>query len=274
MSWKRSERLVDMTHYLLNHPREIIPLSFFTERYQAAKSSISEDLAIVKEIFSRKGIGDLMTIPGAAGGVRFFVSVKEEDVKLFVKELLAMIGRPDRLLPGGYLYMADIVGNPKIMDKVGQLFAAKFGRADIDAVMTVATKGIPLAFATARYLSVPVVIVRRDSKITEGSTVSINYVSGSAKRIQTMVLSKKSLKEGSRVLIVDDFMKAGGTINGMISLLKEFQATYAGICVLAEVENVKERLVDQYLSVIKITKIDEKNKKIEVEEGNFFQFGE
>jgi len=44
--------------------------------------------------------------------------------------------------------------------------------------------------------------------------------------------------------------------------------------VLAEVENVKERLVDQYLSVIKITKIDEKNKKIEVEEGNFFQFGE
>lgn len=75
-------------------------------------------------------------------------------------------------------------------------------------------------------------------------------------------------------MIVDDFMKAGGTINGMISLLKEFQATYAGICVLAEVENVKERLVDQYLSVIKITKIDEKNKKIEVEEGNFFQFGE
>ena len=30
-------------------------------------------------------------------------------------------------------------------------------------------------------------------------------------------------------LIIDDFMKAGGTFNGMISLLEEFKATVAGI---------------------------------------------
>ena len=62
--------------------------------------------------------------------------------------------------------------------------------------MTVATKGIPLAYAVASHLNVPVVIVRRDSKVTEGPTVSINYVSGSTKRIQTMVLSKRSIAEG------------------------------------------------------------------------------
>lgn len=28
MSWKRSERLIDMTNYLLNHPRELISLTF------------------------------------------------------------------------------------------------------------------------------------------------------------------------------------------------------------------------------------------------------
>ena len=56
--------------------------------------------------------------------------------------------------------------------------------------MTVATKGIPIAYAVASHLNVPVVIVRRDNKVTEGSTVSINYVSGSSKRIQTMVLIK------------------------------------------------------------------------------------
>ena len=78
----------------------------------------------------------------------------------------------------------------------------------------------------ANYLNVPVVIVRRNNKVTEGSTVSINYVSGSSKRIQTMVLSKRSLVEGSNVLIVDDFMKAGGTIKGMVSLLEEFKAKW------------------------------------------------
>ena len=37
----------------------------------------------------------------------------------------------------------------------------------IDAVMTVATKGVPLANAVANVLNVPFVIVRRDLKITE-----------------------------------------------------------------------------------------------------------
>ena len=39
-------------------------------------------------------------------------------------------------------------------------------------------------------LNVPFVIVRRDLKITEGSTVSVNYVSGSSgDRIEKMFLS-------------------------------------------------------------------------------------
>lgn len=64
MKWKRSERLVDMTYYLLEHPHQLIPLTYFSELYQSAKSSISEDLTIVKETFEEKGIGLLMTVPG------------------------------------------------------------------------------------------------------------------------------------------------------------------------------------------------------------------
>ena len=136
--------------------------------------------------------------------------------------------------------------------------------------MTMATKGIPLAYAAANYLNVPVVIVRRDNKVTEGSTVSINYVSGSTKRIQTMVLSKRSLEEGARVLIVDDFMKAGGTVKGMVSLVEEFKASVAGIGVLVESEKSEERLVDDYVSLIKLAEVDERQKTIRVARGNFF----
>ena len=83
------------------------------------------------------------------------------------------------------------------MNKIGKVFASAFADAKIDAIMTVATKGIPIAHAIARHLNVPVVIVRRDSKVTEGPTVSINYVSGSARRIQTMVFSKRSMEKGN-----------------------------------------------------------------------------
>ena len=71
MKIRRSERLIDMTQYLLDHPHTLVSLTYFADRYQSAKSSISEDLAIVKKTFKERGTGILETIPGAAGGVRF-----------------------------------------------------------------------------------------------------------------------------------------------------------------------------------------------------------
>jgi purine operon repressor len=271
MKFRRSERLIDMTNFLLDHPRQLVSLTLFAERYDSAKSSISEDLAIVKETFEQRGIGTLQTVPGAAGGVKFIVKVSEEEVKNFIDELCSVIADPERLLPGGYLYLTDILGNPSIVQRAGRMIASQYAEAQIDVVMTVATKGIPLAYAVASQLNVPVVIVRRDSKVTEGPTVSINYVSGSAKRIQTMLLSKRSLSQGSRVLIVDDFMKAGGTINGMISLLEEFEASVSGIAVLVEAEKIEERLVDDYLSLVQLSDVDVKEKRINVKEGNYFK---
>ncbi|MTD32158.1 pur operon repressor [Planomicrobium sp. YIM 101495] len=273
MKWKRSERLVDMTHYLLDHPHTLIPLTYFSDLYESAKSSISEDLGIIKETFEEKGIGILQTVPGAAGGVKFVPKLRDTAVQEVVDELLEELSHSDRLLPGGYLYLTDVLGNPRMMNRVGKVFASAFADQKIDAIMTVATKGIPIAQATARHLNVPVVIVRRDSKVTEGSTVSINYVSGSSRRIQTMVLSKRSMKSGQRVLIMDDFMKVGGTMNGMKNLLEEFDCTLAGVAVLVEAEHADECLVDDYLSLVKLTSVDEKERSIELQQGNYLTDG-
>ncbi|MHC0039257.1 pur operon repressor [Pseudoneobacillus sp. C159] len=273
MKFRRSERLIDMTSYLLDHPEQLIPLTYFADKYGSAKSSISEDLAIIKDTFETRGIGTLQTVAGAAGGVKYSVKISDEMARPFVQELCQLIASPDRLLPGGYLYMTDILGNPSIVQSAGKIIASAYANANIDMVMTVATKGIPLAYAVASQLNVPVVIVRRDNKVTEGSTVSINYVTGSAKRIQTMFLSKRSLSQGSKVLIVDDFMKAGGTIKGMMNLLEEFQASLAGIAVLVESEEIDERLIDEYISLVQLSNVNEKERTINVREGNYFRRG-
>lgn len=257
---------------MLTHPHELIPLTFFSERYESAKSSISEDLTIIKQTFEQQGIGTLLTVPGAAGGVKYIPKMKQAEAEEFVQTLGQSLANPERILPGGYVYLTDILGKPSVLSKVGKLFASVFAEREIDVVMTVATKGIPLAYAAASYLNVPVVIVRKDNKVTEGSTVSINYVSGSSNRIQTMSLAKRSMKTGSNVLIIDDFMKAGGTINGMINLLDEFNANVAGIGVLVEAEGVDERLVDEYMSLLTLSTINMKEKSIEIQNGNFLRF--
>nr|WGD75995.1 pur operon repressor [Bacillus subtilis] len=272
MKFRRAGRLVDLTNYLLTHPHELIPLTFFSERYESAKSSISEDLTIIKQTFEQQGIGTLLTVPGAAGGVKYIPKMKQAEAEEFVQTLGQSLANPERILPGGYVYLTDILGKPSVLSKVGKLFASVFAEREIDVVMTVATKGIPLAYAVASYLNVPVVIVRKDNKVTEGSTVSINYVSGSSNRIQTMSLAKRSMKTGSNVLIIDDFMKAGGTINGMINLLDEFNANVAGIGVLVEAEGVDERLVDEYMSLLTLSTINMKEKSIEIQNGNFLRF--
>jgi purine operon repressor len=267
---KRSARLVEMTQYLLFRPHSLIPLTTFAERYGSAKSSISEDLAIIKEVFEEEGLGDLHTLAGAAGGVKFTPKVPKAASMHILEEIREVLEQPDRLLPGGYLYMSDILGQPNLINEVGKLFATAFADKELDVVMTVETKGIPLAYATASFLNLPVVIVRRDNRVTEGSAVSINYVSGSTKRIQTMTLGRRALKEQSKVLIIDDFMRAGGTIQGMIDLLREFKATVQGVGVLIESAEVDEHLIEDYISVAKLTAADPKTKQISVIPGNYF----
>jgi len=270
MKLKRSSRLVDMTHYLLIHPYELVSLTFFSERYGSAKSSISEDLVIIKESFEIQGIGKLMTVPGASGGVKFLPFIKRDAAEKFLGTLISKLSSAERLLPGGYLYMTDILGDPLTVNEIGRLIASAFFHQSVDVIMTMETKGIPLAYATASQLNVPVIIVRLSSKVTEGSTVSINYVSGSSKRIQSMVMPRRGLKSGAKVLVVDDFMKAGGTMRGMENLISEFDAELVGCAVLVETKAVSPKLVSDYLSLLKLNEIGA-NGEVSIEIGNYFE---
>lgn len=269
---KRSNRLVVLSNFFLENPRKHTQLPYFVSRLETTKASVSEDMDIIDEVFRREGIGYLQRTTGAGGGVKYIPFSIHEKNKVFIEKLCQSLEDPARILPGGYLYMSDLLGDPNTIREIGRVFASAFSDKDIDVVVTVATKGIPLAYAVASFLNVPVVIVRRDPKVTEGSSVSINYVSGSSKKIQTMVLPKRSLPEGSNVCIVDDFMKAGGTITGMKNLLEEFDATVQGIGVLAEADDEEEeRVIDDYISLIKISNVDIKKKQIDVQVGNYLE---
>ena len=202
---KRSGRLVALTNFFLENPRVHSNLPSFVEMFNAAKASISEDLDIIDELFREKGIGYLKRTSGSTGGVMFIPELSRDRGNQFIDQLCDRLKDPNRILPGGYLYMSDILGEPNTVREIGRIFASKFSNLEIECIVTVATKGIPLAYAVASFLNVPVVIVRRDPTIIEGSSVSINYVSASSRRVQTMVLTKQSLKEGSKVCIIDDY---------------------------------------------------------------------
>lgn len=267
MKIRRSNRLVDITRYLLEHPHKLVSLKHFSENYGAAKSSISEDLSIVKKTMAEFGIGKVDTVPGASGGAFFAPQYSKANAERVIADLVELIADPSRLLPGGYVYLSDLLGRPEILREVGQLIATQYIDTDVDVIMTVETKGIPLAQSVAMYLNKPFVIVRNSSHITEGSTVSVNYVSGSSKRIKKMELSRRTLKQGANVVIIDDFLKGGGTMKGMQSLIKEFDAHLVGMNVFAEGQFDGERLVSGVTSLLKVTAGP--NDSLTAQAGNF-----
>lgn len=65
-------------------------------------------------------------------------------------------------------------------------------------------------------------------------------------------------------------MKGAGTINGMKSLVYEFDCFLAGVAVFLEGPFKGERLVNDYKSILKVDRIDIAHRSIDVELGNIF----
>lgn len=261
---RRSERLTALTKLLVDRPNRVISLVEFVRRFNAAKSTISEDLAIVRDVFEAQGLGRVETITGAAGGVRYVPALGLAEMRGVIQEICEELSDPRRILPGGFLYMSDLISSPSLMSRVGEVFATRFVSTSPEVVLTLETSGIPIALMTARALDVPLAIVRRVSRVTEGSVVTMNYVSGSAKRIETMSLSRRALSEGRRALIVDDFMKAGGSAKGLVDLVAEFGAQVCGIGVLVETAVPQQKLVREYASLVVLDAVDETVKEVRV----------
>ena len=261
--YKKNERVVALIKILSDNPNEIITLNRFSELLNAAKSTISEDISAAKKIIECLSLGEIETIPGALGGVKYKPLLTMEQSIDFLKKLCEKLKEPDRIIPGSFIYMSDILGDAVQVSTIGRIFASCFKNISADYIVTIETKGITPAIMTSRAMNIPLVIARTGNRVTEGSTISVNYVSGS-KKIQTMSVSKRSIKEGSKVIIIDDFMKAGSTIKGLKNLMQEFKAEVVGTGVIMSTSEPDHKVIEDYVSLLILNHVDEASKKIEI----------
>ena len=239
---RRNERMSAMMRLLAGAPNRIFTLSSFCDMFGTAKSTMSEDVDILRETCARFDLGEIETVTGAAGGVRYRPAVSREKAREYISGLCRMLSGTGRVLPGGFLYYSDILSTPDIVNRMGEIIATEYYRNEPDFVLTMETKGIPVAFATANALGIPLVIARHSSKVYEGSAVNINYVSGTG-RMEMMSLSRRAVRENQRALIVDDFLRGGGTARGMVELMREFNVQVVGMAfVMATVSPEKKRV--------------------------------
>ena len=265
----RKERLCTISSILTQNPSEVYPLSYFADMFDAAKSTMSEDVAIVREAFEKQGLGTVTVVMGANGGVKYLPKLSDAARDEFVKKLCERLSDSSRILPGGFIYTADIFLDPKYVDKMARIIYGYYQKSSPDFIITIEAKGIPLAMEVARLFGKGLVVARKESKLTEGSVITLNYLSGSSKRMQTMSLSKRAVKEGQRALIVDDFIAGGGTVGAVAEMMKEFSITVVGCGIAIATKEPEKKRVDGYRSIVTLNKIDDENGIIDVSASEF-----
>ena len=118
-----------------------------------------------------------------------------------------------------------------LLFRMGEELAKRFEKDKPDLVLTVEASGIALALTTARALGdIPVVFAKKSATVVQSPGVAQAKVySFTHKRENVIRADKKYLPQGSRVLIVDDFLADGQACQGMMALCAQTGCPVVGI---------------------------------------------
>jgi len=109
---------------------------------------------------------------------------------------------------------------------------------NIDAVVSIESRGFILGSALAYALGAGFVPIRKEGKLpyaTYKTSYELEY--GSA----TVEIHSDGLKKGSRVILIDDVLATGGTVKAAVDLVERFGVDVAGVYFLIELSGLRGR---------------------------------
>ncbi len=102
-------------------------------------------------------------------------------------------------------------------------------------IVTIESSGIPIAFAAAQELNVPLVFARRKKTLNTDTETYCERVPSFTKGMVTdIMVSKEFLNETDRVVLIDDFIANGDAARGLIRIIRRSGATLLGVGIAVE----------------------------------------
>lgn len=155
-----------------------------------------------------------------------------------MQELKERILRDGKVLGNGILKVDNFINHqvdPQLMDACGRAFAEKFANIGATRILTAEISGIAPALMTGLYMHLPVVYARKSKPVTMPDTVYLTVAPSHTKgRMVELIVSPEYLAKGERVLIIDDFLASGATIQGLVRLAQAAGSQVVGIGTLIE----------------------------------------
>lgn len=119
--------------------------------------------------------------------------------------------------------------------EMGKEIARLYENQQVNKILTIETSGIPIAFAAAQFMNVPVVFVKKNkSGNIADNLYSSRVESFTRKNVYDAVVSKEFLGKDDNVLVIDDFLAKGNALTGIMDIINQAGANLVGCAIAIE----------------------------------------
>jgi adenine phosphoribosyltransferase len=128
--------------------------------------------------------------------------------------------------PGLRIAILNILGDTELAQACARELAIKLQTVDYDILVTAEAKSIPLAYALSVETKKPYVVLRKTYKPYMGDALKAETLSITTGQPQILILDEKDRKviQDKKVVIIDDVISTGSTLQGMRVILEKANA--------------------------------------------------
>jgi adenine phosphoribosyltransferase len=193
---------------------------------------LSSILGLSAPILSRYVRGHVL--PSAARSEKFIATFREKLLRQMVNDLV-------KVSADGSYDISAVVSNIGLLRQIAKVVYSEFSLVPVDRVLTMEVDGIPLAVEVAGEFNVNVAVARdeRDLGVEDFLEQKVVY---SPSSVKYLFLPRSALKKGEHVLIVDDMIRSGITVEALARLAEKAKARIVGVFSIAALDQSMPKL--------------------------------
>jgi len=193
---------------------------------------LSAVLGLSAPILSRYVRGHVL--PSAARSEKFIATFRD---KLLRKIILDSV----KVSADGSYDISGVVSNVGLLRQIAKVVYSQFSPVPVDKVVTMEVDGIPLAAEVAGEFNVNLAVVRAERDLGVEDFVEQKAVY-SPSTVRYLYLPRAAIRKGENLLIVDDLVRSGTTIEAMARIAEKAKAKIVGVFAIASVDQSMARL--------------------------------
>lgn len=151
--------------------------------------------------------------------------------------------------PGLRIAILNILGDTELVQACARELGKQLKDTKFDVLVTAEAKSIPLAHALSVEMKKPYIVLRKTYKPYMGEALKAETLSITTGQPQVLVLDEKDreMMKGKSVVLVDDVISTGSTLQGMQMLMEK-----AGAKVVGEAAILTEGDRSQWMDIVSL----------------------